>query len=146
MAERTRIVNGSEIERARSAVVGIDNRDAGVAQRGVDGKHTHSPNLRSPFTRSTPKAFEVNTESTNSRATVLLAHRGEGFAETDWRSETQANRVFGAGRSDDGDCCKRPFILGHDERSEPNRDARLARTGGSLAQFSGTERADRKSG
>ncbi len=65
-------MNSPEIERAQSAIVGIDNRDAGVAQRGVDGKHTHCPSLRSPLARSTPKAFGVNTESTNSRATVLL--------------------------------------------------------------------------
>jgi len=46
-------VNGPEIERARSAIIGIDNRDAGVAQRGVDSKHTHCPSLRSPLARST---------------------------------------------------------------------------------------------
>jgi hypothetical protein len=48
-------MNRPEIERARLAIVCIDDCDAGVAQRGVDGQYTHRSILGSPAAYSTWK-------------------------------------------------------------------------------------------
>src|SRR5207244_1647986 len=61
---RTRVVNRSEIERARFTIVCIDNRDTGVAQRGVDGKHTHNQ------LAIAPKARKMQPTAPKSKLTI----------------------------------------------------------------------------
>jgi len=68
----------------------------------------------------------------------------KALEERDWPGETQADRVHGARRYDVMIVARHPFIFGHDQRFEPNRDAGFTRTWRSLAQFPGTEREDRK--
>src|SRR6266480_6498295 len=71
MTHRAFVVDGSEIDRLRFAVVGVDDCDTGIAQRSVDGQYAHCPNVKI-------ERRSFNTESTNSKTTVLLARLSNG--------------------------------------------------------------------
>src|SRR5205823_13008320 len=65
-AHRARVVNRPEIDRTPFAIICINNCNTGVTERSVDREHAHCRKLK-----IARRAF--NTESTNSKVTVLLA-------------------------------------------------------------------------
>src|SRR6266516_1606775 len=74
MTHRAFVVDGSEIDRLRFAVVGVDDCHSGFAQRSVDREHAHCPNVKI-------ERRSFNTESTNSKTTVLLARLSKGHRD-----------------------------------------------------------------
>src|SRR5215469_5237974 len=83
-------------------------------------------------------AFKM--ESTNSKATVLLARLHNGYG--DEKNNQALCRHWGDGIRDFNDGV---FIVRHDKRVKPNRDAGFATQRGPLTEFSNSGQADRES-
>src|SRR5438876_7329430 len=109
--------------------------------------------LKSTAAGSTPKArhgtspsdwrtFGVNIESTNCKATALLAPNVERLAHT---SRCEEANSFCRDHCDRAHCCfERLLVFRYNERLEPNRDAGFAAEGRSLVESANPGRADCK--
>ncbi len=73
-AQRLRVVDRPEIKRARFAVVCIDNRDAGVAQRSVDSEYAH---LNEPESEREKNATGNSKEQTHNPKATFLGQSGD---------------------------------------------------------------------
>ena len=105
----------SKINGLRFAVVCIDNCDTGVAQRSVD-------RLVRAFTEMLKStAMRFNTESTNSKITVLLARRNQ------WTHRpTKTVRLFVVIMATVfAMLASQSVIFRNDKRIEPDRDSRF---------------------
>src|SRR4029077_11660085 len=81
--KRLRVVDRPEIKSARFAVVSIDNRDAGGAERSIDGENAHfSEGNRVPEKRS--RQFQ----KADSRSKSAVSWSAPKLRQSRWQSET----------------------------------------------------------